>query len=606
MRSVRRLMVARMGAGVLALVVAMGVPGAVSAAVVPWFELDGAFSEQPVDEFAALLTGEKPTVFRELLARLDRARRDDNVPAVVLRIEMPALGSAQIEELQRSIRALKEAGKPVYAISQMHTNSSYLLASACSQVYMVPTGMLMLYGMEADLLYLRGTLEKLGITAEMEHIGAYKSAAESLTRTGPSPEAEENVNWLLDGLYEHFVRTIAEGRGLSEHRVRELIDEGPYTCDQALEAGLIDAIGYVADLKQVLKDNYGEDVQFDRKYGEKDRPKLDTSNPFAFFAYLQQMMSRVAAEPEPAVGVVYVEGMIVPGKSEDDPLLGRTAGDETLRKALEKARRDENIKAVVLRVDSPGGSGLASEVILEATRRLAAEKPFVVSMGNVAGSGGYYVSLGTETIFADETTITASIGVIGGKLVTGGLWDKIGVTWHSVKRGKNADIFNGRKPFTPQQREKLVSMLRDFYEVFTSRVERARGEKLSRDIEEVAGGRVFTGRQALELGLVDRIGGLREAIAYAGEQAGLEPPYKVRVFPEPKTFLERILEEMMGGDEDENLVRVPGVSPLRSVVRDLALVDEDLARAAGRLLRRAWLLQREGVILAMPMEIVVR
>jgi protease-4 len=308
------------------------------------------------------------------------------------------------------------------------------------------------------------------------------------------------------------------------------------------------------------------------------------------------------------VAIVHVEGPILPGAPGNDPfsLLGGGAAYSTpIRAALDRAAKDETVKAVVLRVNSPGGSAVASEIILEATKRVKATKPLVVSMGDVAGSGGYYVACGAETIFADRSTITGSIGVVSGKLSTKGLWQKLGVHWESTKRGANAGMLSGSDVFTNEQRERMQSFMDEIYGVFKGHVVAIRGAKLKKDIEELAGGRVYAGRQALELGLVDQLGGLDDAIRFVASQDGLkEGEYEIRTLPQPPSFLEMLTGEP-AADPDPHSVAMPAdwLRPTERLWRSAESYLEGLDPQRTAAVRQAFLLlsvmQREQVGLTM-------
>ncbi|MHC4066966.1 MAG: signal peptide peptidase SppA, partial [Planctomycetota bacterium] len=316
----------------------------------------------------------------------------------------------------------------------------------------------------------------------------------------------------------------------------------------------------------------------------------------------------------PSVGIVYVEGVIMPGSEDPSPFGGGSgAKSSSIRKALNKAAKDDSVKALVLRVDSPGGSAMASEIIWNATQRVAAKKPLIVSMGNVAGSGGYYVSCGADAIFADEATITASIGVVGGKLITTGLWDWFGVDWKEYKRGQNSGIMSTSHRFSEEERARVLRWMNEVYDVFKGHIAAARGEKLTKPLDEMAGGRVYTGKQALDLGLVDRLGGLDDAIKYAAAQANISD-YETRVIPKPKNVFEMMMEGFMGGEEDEEDVGVGAKAPLfsadsplmRDLIPMLQRLDPQRARAVLRTLQRLELLHNERVLTVMPTEIVIR
>jgi protease-4 len=567
------------------------------------FHLHGSYGESPKEEGLALFTPDRVN-FRELTSRLTKAGKDQAVKAIVLRVDGDSLGSAQVEEVRQIMKEIRAGGKEIYAHADSLGMSDYVLVSGASRVSLVPTADLWVQGLHGEAPYLRGLLDLLGVEPEFLHCGAYKSASEIFMRDGPSKEAEDMQNWLLDGKFNAYLQLIAGGRGVDAGKAREWIDNGPYTAEKAKAAGLIDAVEHVQDLEAVLKGKYGKDLVFNRKYGEKKAQELDLSSPFAMFKILGDMMgdNKKKKTSKDAVGIVYVEGAIALGGGSSSPFSASEGAMSTdIRKALDEAARDNSIKAVVLRVNSPGGSAVASEVILDATRRVKAKKPFVVSMGDVAGSGGYYVACASDVIFADENTITASIGVVGGKMVTTPMWKKIGVTFKSYSRGKNADLLASDKPWTPAERERMQSWMDDIYKVFKGHVVASRGDRLKQPIDELAAGRVFTGKQALERGLVDKIGSLDDAIKYIAGIAKLTD-YDVRVVPEPKSFLEKILEETTGDKNDSRNLDAPlGRSRLVALAMPyLQNLDPQRVRLIKMALERLQLLNQEGAVLMMP------
>jgi protease-4 len=486
----------------------------------------------------------------------------------------------------------------------------YTLLAGASRISVVPTGDLWIMGIAGEAPYARGLLDLLGVKPEFLTCGAYKSAAEIFMRTGPSPEAEKMQNWLFDSIYDTLVGLIAKGRNIKPEKVKELIDAGPYQAEEAKKAGLIDAVEYRQAFEAMLKAKYGKDIVYDKKYGQKKQPKVDLSSPFAAFKIMGELLGQGKKKPtgKPSIAIVYVDGPIVVGGGQPSPFSGKAAQSTEIRKALDEAARDDNIKAVVLRVDSPGGSAVASEIILDATKRVKAKKPFVVSMGDVAGSGGYYVACGADTIFADESTITGSIGVVSGKFMTNDMWAKVGITFKPYQRGKNAAMLSSGKMFSDEERKKMQGWMDKIYDVFKGHVTAIRGPRLKKPIDDLAGGRVYTGRQALELGLVDKIGTLRDAIDHVAVQAKIED-YDVRVVPEPKNILERLLEASEGAQDDKPGLDAAGPRPL-TVGRPTSLVqmalphlqhmDPERVRLVVRALERLQLMQQEGVILMMP------
>ena len=422
------------------------------------------------------------------------------------------------------------------------------------------------------------------------------------TRSGPSPEAESMQNWLLDSLYQTDVELIAKGRKVSPGAAA-WIDGGPYTSAAAKELGLIDAVQFRQDFVADLKAKFG-DQALDTGYAKKGT-ELDLE-PIC----RPQVVGRASqAQRRPRIKTRSPSSMSTARSCWGDAVVGPFGGAEgaystPLRKALDKVAADDKVKAVVLRVNSPGGSATASEIILDATRRVKAKKPLVVSMGDVAGSGGYYVACAADTIYADKSTITGSIGVVGGKFATTELWNKIGVGWKSYARGTNAGLLGGDNGFSDAERHKMQSWMDEIYGVFKGHVLAIRGPRLKKDLDELAGGRVYTGQQALELGLIDRIGTLADALTYIAGEAKVTD-YEVRVEPQPKNFLEAIFADL-GGEKDEG-VDIEFTSPvahtnplLEAALPLLSGLDPARTKAIRAALLQLDMLGRERVLLSMP------
>jgi len=574
---------------------------------VAYFRLSGAMTETPM-EVPPLFAANAPLSLKELLTTLKQARQDPEVAAIVLDLEGAQLGLAQLEEVSAALRQFGAVDKEVFVHADALSTGTYALASAASHIALVPTGEVWLTGLYSEAPYLRGMLDKIGVVPDVEQREDYKSAGEMFTRTGPSPAAEKMLNWLLDSIYDRVVGIIAEGREMKPERVQELIDHGMFSAEEALKAGLIDSVQHRQDFLAELKGRYGADMELAFDYAEESTSAM----PEDFFGMMNKLMQMFSPTTKkytkPSVAIVYVEGMILPGSAEPSPF-GSTEGaySSTIRKALDAAADDDTVKAVVLRVDSGGGSALASEIILDASRRVAAKKPLIASMGNVAGSGGYYVTCGAEHVFADAATITASIGVIAGKLVTTGGWDKLGISWSAHQRGKMAGMMSSAKPWSDAERKMIVRYMDEVYATFKGHVVKARGARLTKPIEEIAGGRVFTGAQALELGLVDKLGGLEDAVKFAADKAKLDG-YDIRVIPEPKSIFEMLFNP--GGDSDYAHVlsgkhRLLTQPLVQALLPGLQRVDPLRTRAVVRSLQKLELLHDEAVIVAMPEELVI-
>jgi protease-4 len=571
--------------------------------VIPVFRLSGMISEKPADESFAFMPSASVSL-KDLVSRFKKAASDPAVTAVVVLPETLAMSLAQVEELRAAMALVRQRGKDVYVHADSFMPGGYLLACGATRISVVPTGMILIPGLHSSSLHIRGLLDLLGVKPDFLTAGKFKSAAELYMREQPSPEAEQMMNWLMDGWHASYVDLIARGRKAKEEQVRQWLDNGLYTAEQAWREGLIDAVEPVQDFEAALKKEHGEDVVFEKKYGVNKQPELDFSSPFALFKIWTDLLTgaqkKTAAKP--AIGIVYVEGPIMTGAGDFTPFGGGIAALSTeIRRALEKAGSDDSIKAVVLRIDSPGGSATASDIILDATKRLKEKKPFVVSMGGVAGSGGYYVACGADTIFADATTLTGSIGVLSGKLATTEMWRKIGVTFKEYKRGKNAGILSTDEVFTESERARMRGFVDDIYGVFKNHVQSIRGNRLKEPLENIAGGRVYTGRQALDLGLVDRLGSLSDAVEYAAEKARLTD-YEERVVPEAKNFLEQLMDDVSGRKDEPGRIGLGADRSLllRQAAPWLQNLDPQRVKAVLSALSRLEILRAEGVVLTMP------
>ncbi len=575
--------------------------------VIPVFTLK-AISETPQPEdpiFGAI--GQESLV--ELIRRLDKAAKDDNVKAVILLLDGPQFGFGQVEEFRQAIQRLKDAKKPVYAHADSLTTGAYALLCGATRLSVSPTSDVFLTGLYSEQMYLKGLFDKLKIQPDFLTCGAYKSAAEMFMRTGPSPEAKSMYDWLYDGMYATVVDLIAKGRGVDAAKAKEWIDQGLYSAESAKKAGLLDAVEFRQDFQAYVQSQAGASAKLDSKYGKPKGMDLDLNNPFAVMQLYAQLLSgpQVKKSNKDAVAIVYVEGPIMLGKADASPFGGSGgAFSEPIRKALDEAARDDKVKAVVLRVDSPGGSAIASEIILNATKRVKEKKPLIVSMGNVAGSGGYYVACASDTVFADTATITGSIGVVAGKLATTEMWEQLGINFSANARGKKAGILSSGTKFTEDERKEMQAWMDEIYGVFKGHVVKVRGERLKKPIDDLAGGRVYTGQQALELGLVDKIGTLSDAIAFAASAAKVTD-YDLKMLPKPTNFVEALLGEVSGHKKDEHYLSTPSVAAFggQSPFPEMLLpVLKSLDPQRASLVRQAFvqlqILHSERVSLTMP------
>jgi protease-4 len=453
---------------------------------------------------------------RDFFVALKSASKDRRIEGVYLKLGPLSVGPAKAQEMVGIIKKFRSYGKKVIVYSETMGNLEYMIASSADKIYLNPSGFLMLNGLASESIFLKGTLDKLGIKAELEHIEEYKTASNTFTEEKFTPAHREMMNSLMDSLFDSFIKTIAEGRKKNINEIRALIDRGPFTATDALKEGLVDRLLYEDEvLKEVKEKNL-----------IKIKPYLKRTN----------LMGRKK------IAVLYAIGSINLGESGIDPIFGGyVMGSETMRRVMKEIEEDSSIKGVVMRIDSPGGSATASDIILRSAKNIKEKKPLVISMSDVAGSGGYWIAMESNWIVAQPSTLTASIGVIGGKFSMRGFYEKIGVNIEIVKRGKFSDIYSDWREFTPEEREKIRREIGWIYEEFKKRVSKCR--KISVDeVDKIGKGRVWTGEQAKNLKLVDQLGGLDEAISKVKELAGIPEKEEVEIvfYPKRKTIFERI------------------------------------------------------------------
>ncbi len=501
-----------------------------------------------------------------IVERLDKAADDRKISGVILHIDEATIGRGKLNDIRQAIGRVRAADKKVFAWIDEGGSAEYQIATACDQIFMPESATLMLTGLRAEISFYKNLFDKAGLQADMLRVGAFKSAAEPYTRTEMSPEFRQEMEEIIGDFYEQMITMIAESRKLDAKAVEAAIDAGPLSAPEAQQLGLIDQVAYEDQLIKAVEEQHPDaDVKLSKKYGKK-KVELD----FSLFGFQQTMNLLMGIEPKrhsrkPKIAVIYATGAIKSGRSEQGLFGGQSLGSETLIKAIREVREDETVKGVVLRVDSPGGSALASDLMWRELELL--EVPFFVSMGDTAASGGYYISMGADRIFAEPGTLTGSIGVVGGKIAVGGLFDKVGVTTSVISRGKNSGVFSINEGFTDSEREAMVKLLNTVYEQFTGKAAKGRGMKLER-LKELAGGRVYTGSQALKVGLVDELGTLSDTIAAVKVKAGYKADEKLelKVLPKPPNPLEALL----GPLDPEAQSRAAQTALVRRALDDLA------------------------------------
>jgi len=471
---------------------------------------------------------------------LRRARDDARIAGVLVRPDGFQGGWAQAAEIRRALVELRERGKQVVAYLEAPGSAAYHVASAANNIAIAPEGSLFALGISARLTYLRGTLDKLGMEADYIVVGEYKSAPEQFQRREPSAPSRRQTEAYVDTIYRGWIEDLAQGRGVTSDRMMSLVDRAPHDAAEALAAGLVDT---------VLDPLALEDVLGGGRVGLLD--------------YLQA----TSAAGEVRVALVHVAGTILSGPSGSGGFGGPVAGSDTVLDRLRRAGEDDGVEAVVLRVDSPGGSAIASDVIYREVLRLRERKPVVVSMGNLAASGGYYVAMAADHLVADPFTLTGSIGVYAGKFDQAGLYEKLGLGFDVVQRGENASLFSDLQGFTPGQRRRLTQHLAPVYDRFVERVAEHRGLE-SAAAEAAAQGRVWSGEDALGTGLVDTLGGLPQAGAVALELAGHDPSAGVHwvSYQRQPGFLERLLGSLVTEPEVSAVPPLPGLAEVAAAV----------------------------------------
>lgn len=500
-------------------------------------DIGGDLAENAPTDVVTYLRGARTPTVRSIVETLHKAKADSRVAALLLKptgFSSPYWG--KVQELRDALIDFRESGKPVYAYLEYADERNYYLATAADHIALMPSATLDLTGVATYALFLRGTFDKIGVVPDMHHIGAYKTAVNTYTEksyTAAHKEMDESLN---RDLFDQIVDAVAEARGKSDVDVTTLIDNAPFLASDALRAGLVDEVAYEDQVVEKIRAEKGRDLA-----------RLDGSD------YARVSPASLGLNRGPRVAVIYASGAIVGGKGGFDPLNGETLGSEALIDAIREARKDGSVRAIVLRIDSPGGSATASDAIwreLMLARAEKADRPLIVSMSDLAASGGYYIAMPGQVIVAQPSTLTGSIGIFGGKLVPGGAYEKLGANIESTSIGRNAEIYSPVRPFNASELERVEAQLRAFYTDFIRKVAESR-HSTPEKIDAIAQGRVWTGRQARENGLVDELGGLDRAIDIARDRAKIPAGSAVEIvtYPRAKSFYEIVSDALSGNSE---------------------------------------------------------
>jgi protease-4 len=476
--------------------------------------LSGAVAERPMpDIITTFFMGGEPLSMHDIWLNFQKAKADKNIKGIILRIGLLQCDWAKVNEIRDLVLDFKTTGKKTYAYIEeaLDFDKEYYLATACDQIFLHPLGAMIINGIGGHIPFFKGSLEKMGIEAEIEHVEEYKTAYNMFTEKGFTPSHREMIESIYESLFATYVTKVAEAREKEEEEVLALLDKGYFHSESAKESGLVDKLLYQDQLEDILKE------------GEESVRRIGHSR------YLKTKVSASGLNRGKKIALIYGVGTIHSGES----MRGQTMGSSTVARWLRRVRKDKSIAAVIFRVDSPGGSAVASDVIGREVALTKKEKPIIVSMSDVAGSGGYWVSMDAHKIVAQPQTLTGSIGVIFGKFNLIKLYEKLGVTSEKITYGKRADIFSSFRRLDPEERDLLKKEILWTYDQFTTKV--AQGRQLTKEeVNNIGRGRVWTGQQAIEIGLIDELGGLSTALKIAKERAGIPEEQSVRLVVWPK------------------------------------------------------------------------
>ncbi len=544
------------------------------------------------------LFGVSTETFKTTLDRVRKAQNDSKIQGLILHFDGLELGYARVAELRQALADFRKSGKKLYAYLESGTSKDYLVACEADKVCMPASGMLMLMGTRAELMFFKGLLEKLGIRAEFLQFGIFKSAGERFTRDRLSDPAQKQYELVLNDFFAtSYRRPILQSRGEKGVQTGDLMNalqQGILTARSAQQRKLIDVIGYEDEFeKQLLKDLAGTELKVVRDYGKDKAKEIDLSNPFALFQMLAPKKTTSTGKKD-RIAIIFAVGPIMTGKSSPSIFGDQTLGSTTIIEAIREAEKDPKVKSIVLRVDSPGGSALASDLIWKELKQC--KKPVIASMGDTAASGGYYISMGCKKIYADEGTLTGSIGVVGGKLSIGGLLEKAGVTTQTLSVVNSPNPFSMVRGFSPEELKAMEAMMKEIYDDFVDKVVESRnaaGQKFTRQaVLDLAEGRIWSGAQAKQRGLVDEVGSLHDALADARKLGGLADNADVDylVLPKPRTFLDSLMDK--GLDLSVlNQAELRFLSRMPELTRQLRHVDTMLRLRQ----ERVWLTMPHGI-----------
>jgi protease-4 len=539
-------------AAMVALMLAVGREPTVPSNGVLVLRVEGDLADAASDTVFESVLGARRNGTRAIVENLRKAKADRRISAVIVRpVGLSSAYWARLQEVRDAILDFRSSGKPAVAHLEYGGDREYFVATACDRVFLLPTSPLDVSGFASYELFLRGTLDKVGAYPDFLHIGDFKTAPNQLTEKTFTPAHREMAESLNRDLFEQFVQAVAAGRKKTPDEVRRLVDDGPFLAEDAVRVGLVD------------------DVAYDDQVDAKVRPGAKAGVRVKDDDYAKVRAASVGLAGRSRIAVINAYGVINSGRSGIDPLNGAVVGSETLVEYIRKARKDRSIKAIVLHVDSPGGSTVASDVIWRELVQASTgpgSRPLVASMSDLAASGGYYIAMAAPVIVAEPGTLTGSIGIYGGKIVTGGTYGKLGMNVEAVSIGRHAEMNSPVRPYSEEDRAKLDEQLRAFYDQFVEKVAASRRKK-PEEIDAIAQGRVWTGRQAKDLGLVDALGGLDKAVSIAKERAKIPAAEQVElvIYPPRRNLYDLLMSSFSGMDEQAQVAALLGIRDRRAI-----------------------------------------
>lgn len=600
--------------GLMASAVAMAAGGVISSAcaatltrdagaTVGLIEIEDELHEREAP-LASIFGAEGFPTLRKMIQTIDDATADPELDAIVLRLRGASLSATQVEELGSAIDRCRASGKKVHIFADSYGTTELMLASRCDEVVLQSGGDVTMPGLYMEEMYMADTFNWVGIQPDFVQVGDYKGASEAMARSGPSPQWDQNINQLLDGMYGNIREQIKKGRKLDDAKLDRAMEQAIMASgDIAKSTGLVDVVLDLPTLNTHLEQAYGGEITWENLTETDDSPSADMQNPFTL---LSKLMKSPSQRPKrDTIAVLHVGGPIVDGDSTSGGFMGEeSVGSYTIRRALQELEENEKIKGVVIRINSPGGSAVASESMWLGVRRVAEKKPVWVSVGSMAASGGYYVAVSGAKIYVNPSSIVGSIGVVGGKLALGGLYEKVKLNVVPRSRGPMGELLGSKRVWSEAERTLIRTRMAETYDLFTRRVTAGRN---GIDLSKTAEGRLFVGAAAINNGMADQIGGLTEATRDLASSLGLESGhFDVLDYPAPPGLSE-ILEGVFGSMVSAPGVGMQGSNPLAGVVAVLKeLVGPQAWPALRDQMSAIMQLRKENVLLTSPRVLIFR